>query len=139
MYVLGLFEFKIEEIKFTVTQISQLESLNEYFIATPRTTKYYNFVNNVYTIDEDYKDSRLRGSSMTINDLIYEPNIDSHRLFMRNNCVYNSSYRGKLFYRRLRANLDEDKRDWDAWTDNSTEYYNNLFIYTGPCYITDNL
>jgi hypothetical protein len=86
----------------------------------------------------------LRGSSILINDLIYEPNPDGHRLFMKNNlCVYNPLYRGKIYYRYLQTiqngSGESDNTYHESWEYNKTKYLNNLFIFTGPCFTSDNL
>lgn len=45
-----------------------------------------------------YNSQCFRGTTLTINDLVYQPN-DEHRLYIRNGCYqYNSKYRSKLFY-----------------------------------------
>jgi hypothetical protein len=86
---------------------------------------------------KDYKLARIRGSSITLNDLVYEPNKEGHRLFMRNNLhVYDSKYRGKLYYRFLNGGNDKSHSSWNY---NDTKYLNNLFLYTGPCYTSSNL
>lgn len=142
-YVLSLFEFVIEEINFTITQISQLKALTETFVTTTRTNKYSNIIQSKYTVDQDYKNAQFKGSSFTINDLIYDPTPDGHRLFMRAGVgVHNTTYRGKIYYRITREKMtDSEKRDWDCWDndDQNTQYKNNLFILTGPCYTASNL
>ena len=141
-YVVGLIELKIRSITLTVTQTSKLETTPECFINTTRTNKYSKFGSKIegdtstnhYIVLSDYNNTRLRGSSLTINDLIYEPNKDGHRLFIRNNlCVHKNYLRGKLYYRAL--DYDND----DNWYYDETKYLNTLFFFTGPCYTTDNL
>lgn len=136
-YVLGLFEFKITKINFTINQISNLELLPETFVHTTITKKYSDIIGNKYTVLEEYKKTRIRGSSITINDLTYDPSPDGHRLFIKNDlCSYNSTFRGKLYYRFLNGGDDSGHPSWDY---NDTKYLNNLFLYTGPCYTSDNL
>lgn len=134
--VLGLLEFKIHRIDFTVSQVGKLEITDESFITTTRTSKYATFINSKYTVDEDYNNARLRGSSITLNDLAYDPSQDGHRLFMRNGlCVQNPDLRGKLYYRSYGPSDEKNM----TWAYDKTKYLNNLFIYTGPCYTSDNL
>ena len=91
-------------------------------------------MNNAYNVLYNYNNARIRGSSITLNDLIYEPNAQGHRLFFRNNlCTYNSALRGKIYYRA--SDYDND----DNWYYDETKHLNNLFFFTGPCYTTDNL
>jgi hypothetical protein len=48
-------------------------------------TKYYSQISNgVYSVKDKYKKAQLQLTSMTLNDLVYEPNKDSHRLFVKN-------------------------------------------------------
>ena len=129
-----LFDIKIKKINFTVEQISKLESSTDQFIKTTRTNTYSAIVNSEYKVIDPYKQSRLRGSSITLNDLVYEPNKDGHRLFVRNNlCKYDATLRGKIYYRALNTNQS------NTWYYNNTKYLNNLFLYTGPCYTLSNL
>jgi hypothetical protein len=64
-------------------------------------------ITDKYINDNDpngYKSVALQGTSITLNDLLYEPNKEGHRLFFRNNkCLfYNSEEnRGKVYYRTL--------------------------------------
>ena len=131
-----LFDIKIKKINFTIEQISKLESSTDQFIKTTRTTKYSQTVSNEYQIMYDYKNARLKGTSITLNDLIYEPNQDGHRLFMRNNLWnYDSDLRGKLYYRGLDIHDDPTRLTWHY----KTKYYNNIFLFTGPCFTPDTL
>lgn len=131
-----LFDIKIKKINFTVEQISKLESSTDQFIKTTRTIKYSKTESNKYQIIDDYKNARLRGSSITLNDLIYEPNQDGHRLFMRNNLWnYDSNLRGKLYYRGLDIHDSTTRATWHY----KTKYYNNIFLFTGPCFTPDTL
>ena len=82
---------------------------------------------------DDYKPSCIRGSSITLNDLVYEPNLEGHRLFIKNNCfTYNNTYRSKIYYR----DLSTDKAH--SWTLDK-QYLNNIYMFTGPCYTSSNL
>ena len=143
-YIIGLLNFKIKKINFIITQTSKLELTPEYFITTTATKQYGDFSNHKYTIRSEYNKARLRGSSILINDLVYEPNPDGHRLFMKNNlCVYNPLHRGKIYYRYLQTiqngSGESDNTYHESWEYNKTKYLNNLFIFTGPCFTSDNL
>jgi hypothetical protein len=103
-YLLGLFEIKLKKINFTITKTSKLENTPEYFVQTTVTRDYWKKEGNAYKIIDTYKDSRLRGSSITINDLVYEASVDKHRLFIRNNpATYDQHLRGKIYYRYLQT------------------------------------
>lgn len=135
-HVLLLVKFKINNIKFTVVKTSKLETDPNTFISTTRTTGYWEKVNRMYKVKEKYKNTQIKGTSITLNDLIYEPNQDGHRLFMRNNLWnYDSSLRGKLYYRGLDIHDGPTRATWHY----ETKYYNNIFLFTGPCFTPDTL
>lgn len=132
LHIIGLFKIKINRINFTIEQISKLEATPESFISTTKTQQYSKIEESKYKVLSEYQDSCLRGSSITINDLIYEPNIEGHRLYMKNGCcIYNSYLRGKLYYRSY--------KDEKFSVYSKTKYLNNLFIFTGPCFTESNL
>ena len=79
----------------------------------------------------NYQSVALQGTSITLNDLLYEPNKEGHRLFFRNNkCLfYNSEEnRGKIYYRTLDLQTDY------GYLSNDNQYKNCLCLYTGPCF-----
>ena len=133
-YVL-LFVIKVNKVNFTVTKISNLETDPNTFLSTTRTSNYGEKVGRRYQVKQDYKNTQIKGTSITLNDLIYEPNQDGHRLFMRNNLWnYDSNLRGKLYYRLL--DIEEGRKSWDY---NNGKYLNNIFLFTGPCFTPDTL
>ena len=69
----------------------------------------------------------LVGTSITLNDLIYEPNISGHRLYMRKSNSWLGCFGtlGDVYYRR------EDQPDSHSGTEN----LNKLSFYTGPSFI----
>ena len=82
-------------------------------------------------ITKNYQSVALQGTSITLNDLLYEPNKEGHRLFFRNNkCMfYNSEEnRGKIYYRTLDLQTDY------GYLINDNQYKNCLCLYTGPCF-----
>ena len=134
-YVILLVKFDIKKVNFTVTKTSKLETDPNTFISTTRTTGYWEKINHKYTVKEKYKNAQIKGTSITLNDLIYEPNQDGHRLFMRNNLWnYDSNLRGKLYYRLL--DIEEGRKSWYY---NTGKYLNNIFLFTGPCFTPDTL
>ena len=121
-------------------QISELQlQLNKYitpqqgiFINSNKTFKYSDIIEHKYTVKTQYDSARFRGTSVTINDLVYEPNIDGHRLYMNNNLyVYDDFLENKIAY-----------RSWD-WYPPAACYgsagVNDLYMATGPCFTLDNL
>ena len=134
-YVILLVKFDIKKVNFTVTKTSKLETDPNTFISTTRTTGYWEKVNHIYKVKDKYQNAQIKGTSITLNDLIYEPNQDGHRLFMRNNLWnYDSNLRGKLYYRLL--DIEEGRKSWYY---NNGKYLNNIFLFTGPCFTPDTL
>ena len=121
-------------------QISELQlQLNKYitpqqgiFINSNKTSKYSDIIEHKYKVKLQYDSARFRGTSVTINDLVYEPNIDGHRLYMNNNLyIYDDYLENKIAY-----------RSYDWWPPQGCEGYqntNDLFMATGPCFTLDNL
>ena len=135
-----LYEFTLDSINFDITRRAKLATSSESILKTSMTTKYYETVDHKYRVLDTYKDARIRGTSLTLNDLMYEPNVDGHRLFIRNNIYkYDSTYRGKLYYRSLDVNDAEVRASWDARRTVANRNKNSLYLFTGPCFITDNL
>lgn len=134
-FVIVLIRVNISKVNFTVTKTSKLETDPETFIHTTKTIGYSGIIDSKYTVNSDYKNSCIKGTSITINDLLYEPSVDGHRLFMRNNlCVYNPYLRGKIYYR-----FYNDGRIHSSWKYGDTKYLNNLYIFTGPCFTPETL
>ena len=69
----------------------------------------------------------LVGTSITLNDLIYEPNISGHRLYMSKSAYWLGCFGtpGDVYYRR------KDQPDSHSGTKN----LNKLSFYTGPSFI----
>jgi hypothetical protein len=78
-----------------------------------------------------------------LNDLVYiGTNVDSHRLYVRNNCYNNDNNPRNIVFYRSTDNISEDVKDatllsWRA--DSDKEHKNHLFLQTGPCFTSDNL
>lgn len=118
------------------------ESGNSQVIHVPRTVDYSTHSSGVYSVNPKYTNVTLKGTSITINDLIYEPNVEGHRLFLRNG-LYNSNQtiRNKIYYRDV--NIPEGKtypeKVQDSWLYEGNEYKNGLYLFTGPCFEPTNL
>lgn len=135
-YMTLLMLLKITKVNYTVTKTSKLETEPNAFVHTTRTTGYFTRDSQKYVVKQDYNDTRIKGTSITLNDLIYEPSQDGHRLFMRNNLwSYTPNPRGKIYYRISNFETTEKEATWDS----STKYYNNIFLFTGPCFTPDTL
>lgn len=130
----GLFYLEIEKIEYTLIRVKSIYNEKSDIIIFPYTDKYSKISEEKYVVDSKYDSSRLRGTSITLNDLIYEPNISGHRLFMKNNlCEFSPAYRGRLFYRSMTKN-----KDGDQWHKKHQDQ-NTLYMMTGPCFTIDNL
>ena len=129
---------KIEELIIQVTEYTDFNREDSgNIIHTIPTSTYLNILNESYQVNAKYQNACFRGTSITINDLVYEPNIDGHRLYMRPNCFkYFGDPRARLYYRTLTP--DENSNISTTWK-GDTDYYNMLFINTGPCFVPDNL
>ena len=55
-------------------------------IHTGYTSKYFERSDKKYSVIKDFNKARIRGSSITLNDLIYEGVKDKHRLFIKRGC-----------------------------------------------------
>lgn len=137
-----LYKFTIEKIKYSFSKVESYEKNPNSIILTNSTQKYSTIDNYRYTVLSQYKDAQFRGSSLTINDLEYSPSPDSHRLFVKNIATYNPYLRNKLYYRTyITDDKDytlEDYKDLGV-TYTLSQDLNTLFLYTGPCFTTENL
>jgi hypothetical protein len=111
--------------------------------------KTYNFSEikaNKYEIKKAYNQACFSGTKLTINDLVYEPNITGHRLYVRDDCYkYNNSPRAKVYYRTMSIDgtyRDEVDTSWLYYDtkSNGVEYkgtpnLNSIFLQTGPCFV----
>lgn len=143
--LMALLKITLKKINFTILESSDIQLPDQSFVPMQRTTNFSERQGNKYVILSNYKNACLRGSSLTLNDLEYEPNQEGHRLFIRNTCThyYNPNYRGKLYYRYLNNSSGSSgsgaSKHHDSWTYSTTKYKNNIFMYTGPCFTKDNL
>lgn len=115
--VFAIVRCKIEDINLEVSTYKNLSDLEDTVIHVNKTNNYFIRNGNVYY--PRYTDTNFIGSTITINDLIYRPEIDGHRLYMKDQ--YNVVSGAKIAYRLEGENL----------TDLSL---NTLQLYSGPCY-----
>jgi hypothetical protein len=77
---------------------------------------YYSESNSRYTINELYKNSVLVGTSLTLNDLVYDPKPTGHRLYVRSNCCkYNNAPRSRIFYRTTSYDMNRYGNFNSSW------------------------
>ena len=161
---LGLYEIAITQVTLLCDKRQKVNSIELDVVPSKKTTNYasYSKDTHLYTVLEKYKEARLRGTSITINDLEYDYK-GSHRLFIKQSSTfeYDDYLRNRLYYRDtfgysnttqyeyattnrdvvtngcfvIRAPGDEEygKNTPDF------EYLNTLYFYTGPCFTKDNL
>lgn len=90
-----------------------------------------------YLLLPEYQKSAFAGTSVSISDLVYSPNKDGHRLYMRNTCgtsVLTSLTHENEYSRPCNRVLfrEYDEKDWDLSGGN---YWRNLLqITSGPCF-----
>jgi hypothetical protein len=99
IYSLVLVKIKNIQLRYTTAWNYGKESIIN--IANP-ITDYYNTpsILNDYKYSVYYDDKVLIGTSITLNDLYYEPNINGHRLFANPKYTKYRTYpRGKVYYR----------------------------------------
>ena len=102
----------------------------ENVIKSKKTTNYSSFnKSGKYSVNTNFDNTRIRGTSLTINDLVYTGSANSHRLFVRGNCFKNGFPERNIIYYR-----DLDRSDWGT----SNEHKNHLYLQAGPCFTSDN-
>ena len=117
-----LFELNISALHFTIRRTSYLQHIQGYILPTVSTFDYATIAYSEYEIKEKYKDSRFKYTTLTVNDLMYEPNISGHRLYVKSNNIVNNPNPSNLIYYRVKSGK------WES-------DYNVLHLFTGPCFI----
>lgn len=133
-----IFKVEITGILMSITQESDLKYINTSICSVIKTKDYSGTMDHKYQIKTQYQNSVFRGTSITINDLAYEPNKDEHRLFLKSTSyTYDDDPLSKLYYRSYNRpsgpNQIIAQYHYDTWSKN------RLFLYTGPCYTESNL
>ena len=110
-------------------------------IPVSQTKGYYKELDGRYVVDEIYESSQLAGTSLTLNDLVYDPKPTGHRLYVRSNCCkYNNAPRSRIFYRTTSydmnryGNFNSSWCYYDLGDHVGTQYLNNMYLLTGPCF-----
>lgn len=124
-----LFKISIDKINLSINRNTNLNAISQdivYVDVTPQHYKINSIPTRQYKVRNEYNQARLRGSTLTLNDLIYEPNQNGHRLFVNSNLYKcKSSIEAQIYYR----DTDQD----------NTDPINTLYIFTGPSFTYDNL
>lgn len=134
-----IFKVEITGILMNIVQESDLKYINTSICSVTKTKEYSATINHKYQIKSAYENSAFRGTSITINDLVYEPNKDEHRLFLKSTSyTHDDKPKGKLYYRTYNHAYGGPSQvgpeyHYDTWPKN------RIFLYTGPCYTESNL
>lgn len=139
-------------VTITPGKLEDATSVNWYVesdvIPVTKTKKYSKIENKTYFVNEpdpDYitstkkeqRNIRIKGTSLTLNDLYYDPDSLNHWLFIKDLgdlCRHNKdTIRNIIYYRSL-----SDKNSWKA-TDDEYQHKNHLYLFTGPCFTVKNL
>lgn len=141
-----LTEVIIKNIPLKITRTLDYTVSASSIVYVPVTNNYSDVQNHRYILtSRDYNQARLRGTSIVINDLYFDPLSTGHRLYMRSDrYMYdNDALRAKIYYRSLNSKetWSFHERDDDGVKRSSKDYrtYNNLSLHTGPCATVDNL
>lgn len=132
-----LYKLKISRLTVGIARVSSLNSLVKSIIEVTPTTKYSYYDQFRYVVNDEYKDAQIKGTSITLNDLVYNPSPTEHRLFVKRGvCRYVDSRSAKIYYRYLNG-IEEQKPNHESWNFDDTQYLNGLCMYLGPCFTLD--
>ena len=109
-----LYHIKISKVNFSLCATHDISTTTVNVLPTIRTTDYGQFSIYSWSLQFGYTNSAFKGTSITLNDLTYEPNKEGHRLFVRNNN-----------YRYIQR---EDSKMYYEGSDKNCTY-----LFTGPC------
>ena len=134
-----LYLIDIQKIRVDINQHLNLDKITDSVINLSKTSNYASSKGNQYTILSEYQSSCFIGTRITVNDLIYEPVVDGHRLFIKSeNLKFDNTYYPVLYYRALDPDGDNTTVN-SSWNYKDTKYKNCLFLYTGPCFTESSL
>ena len=106
------------------------------------TTSYSSVKDHKYSVLSKYNDRRIRGTSLVINDLLYDPTLE-HRLFVKNGvATYDPHLRPALYYGPLSRPQSKSGNGWStSWNNtwNDKLDCNYIHLFRGPCFTTDNI
>lgn len=127
-----VFKVGINNINLNIVRSTSLSQISTNIIYTDMTSSYsmaHSGQAPEYFVKEPYREASLRGSTITLNDLKYEPNQEGHRLFtVPNRFGYPNNSRFKIYYRSPGQTVTEDNKD-----------LNWLNLAVGPSFASYNL
>ena len=120
-----IYAIKIKNLTFKITKTIDISKRKDTVINGVKTKKYSDIIDDEYTVSK--YDVQLRGTSLTLNDLYYDPSNSNHRLFVREGLVSNiTTGTNKLYFRKDTGKFDGAD-------------INCILLQTGPCFTIDNL
>ena len=122
---------KIQLKHFTFRYKKSNEDVKNSIINQTEPVVYQCFGDNHYKVNSWYQDAQLKGTSICLDDLEYDP-YSEHRLYIKQNIkAPNSSLGLYVNYREVDGSNYRNGLD--------TDDYNKLRFYLGPCFTNDNL
>lgn len=130
-----VYSIDINSIEIELSALSSIETSPSDVIHVNRTKKYAEISDNKYTILNEYKNATIRGTSLTFNDLRYFPNVDGHRLYVKDDCTqYIKDPRSVIYYREMNGTANHDAAV-ASWVYDNFKDKNCLYLLTGPCFV----
>ena len=124
---------KIELKHFTFRYNNSKNNTKSSIINNTEIVEYKCFEDNYYKVNMWYSDAQLRGTSICLDDLEYDPYSD-HRLYIKQNIKSPNTSLGLFVNYR-----EHPQTDYIQETGMDTYDYNKLRFYLGPCFTKDNL
>ena len=142
-----LYDLDIQSIKVNVKRTASIANVNSSVVPATKTAKHYKYANHKYEVL--YPKACFRGTSLTINDLVYRYNDPVHRLYVRDGnyeaeevkVTSNHYIRPQLWYRDFNENIKHGNSvSHDTYYYKGTwDNYNRLIFFTGPSFTVNNL
>lgn len=132
---LCVYGIKIHHMTIGVEKVSSLELSPNDVVHVNRTKKYSEIKDHKYIILDNYKQAVIKGTSLTLNDLRYFPNVDGHRLYVKDDCTqYDPDPRSVIYYREMN-DTDNHAAAVKSWVYDNFKNKNCLYLLTGPCFV----
>jgi hypothetical protein len=142
-----LYDLDIQSIKVHIKRTAAIANVASSIVSATKTSKHYKYTDHKYVVL--YQDACFRGTSLTVNDLVYRYNDPVHRLYVRDGnyeaesvrLTSNHSIRPQLWYRDYNENIKHGNSvSHDTYYYKGTwDNYNRLVFFTGPSFTANNL
>lgn len=158
-----IYAVKFKNVKFVAGNMKSVKSVVGDVMSNRATYSYYTKENNNrYEINSSYSYSVIPFTSITLEDLYYEPTNPVHKLFFKSDRfwypVQPNSYDGRVFYRALpavsaltnkysgnlhleslenvtRAQANEYVYSYYSGGPGTWQHNNMLYLHSGPCFM----